>query len=324
MVILAERQVPTDRVTIVYIAGMARTGSTVLGELLGRVPDVTYVGELSQFWRRYSRGELCSCGSELPDCAYWSRVVEEGFGDLTAAQVEQFIGLERRVFRRRALQMLWSRRWASGHGAAAELLAERDQLYAAAGKVAGASWIVDASKSPFFGALLAGLDTARLDIVQIVRDPRGVIYSWRKQVASDSEPSELVRKYTWVAALQWTADNLMAQLALRRLASGYALVRYEDLVADPATLLSRVAKTIGLPVLDPHAAVEDVARPPADHHRVAGNPGVRRLGNAVTFSLDDEWRSGLSFRTRRLVTTLCALLMVVYGYPLRATRHPRP
>jgi hypothetical protein len=36
---------PVRPITILYIAGMARTGSTVLGEMLGRVPDVTYVGE---------------------------------------------------------------------------------------------------------------------------------------------------------------------------------------------------------------------------------------------------------------------------------------
>jgi hypothetical protein len=134
----------------------------------------------------------------------------------------------------------------------------------------------------------------------------------------------LARKYTAVAAVQWMADNLMTQLALRRLASRYVLVRYEDLVARPEASLSRVAEATGLPLSDPHAAVDDAARPPEDHHRVAGNPGVRRLGNAVQLSLDEEWRSGLPFRTQRLVTALCALLMVGYGYPLRVLRRPGP
>ncbi|MGD0980172.1 MAG: sulfotransferase [Solirubrobacteraceae bacterium] len=321
----AEREpAPVRPVTILYIAGMARTGSTVLGELLGRVPDVAYVGELSQFWRRYSRRELCSCGRALPECGFWSRVVDEAFGDLPAARVEQFIELERRLFRRRALRMLWSKRWATGSLAADEMLEERSQLYAAASKVSGSRWIVDASKSPFFGASLACLSDADLDVVQIVRDPRGVTYSWRKQVQSDSEPSNLARKHTAVAALQWIADNLMTQLALRRLASRYVLIRYEDLVAGPEAALRRVAEETGLPLSDPQAAVDDVARPPADHHRVAGNPGVRRLGNAVHLSLDDEWRSGLPFRTQRLITALCALLMVGYGYPLRVLRRPPP
>jgi hypothetical protein len=315
---------PVRPITILYIAGMARTGSTVLGEMLGRVPDVTYVGELSQFWRRYSSRELCSCGRALPECGFWSRVVDEAFGDLPAERVEQFIELERRVFRRRALRMLWSRGWATGCLAAEEMLQERNRLYAAASKVSGSSWIVDASKSPFFGASLACLSAADLDVVQIVRDPRGVIYSWRKQVQSDSEPSTLARKYTTVLAVQWMADNLMAQLALRRLASCHVLVRYEDLVAGPEMSLSRVAKATGLPLSDPHAAVDDVARPPQDHHRVAGNPGVRRLGNAVHLSLDEEWKSGLPLRTQRLVTAFCALLMVGYGYSLRVPRRPRP
>jgi hypothetical protein len=324
MVTAAGREpAPVRPVTILYIAGMARTGSTILGELLGRVPDVIYVGELSQFWRRYSRRELCSCGKALPECDFWSRVVEEAFGGLPSGRAEQLVGLERRAFRRRALQMLCSTRWASGRGAASEMSRERDRLYAAASKVAGSSWIVDASKSPFFGASLACLSTVSLDIVQIVRDPRGVAYSWRKRVQSDSEPSDLARKATVVIAVQWMADNLMVQVALRRLAHRYVLVRYEDLVADPERWLSQVANATGLPLADPRAAVDNVALPPEDHHRIAGNPGVRRLGNAVNLSLDEEWRSGLPFASRRLVTTLCALLMAVYGYPLHTLRHPR-
>jgi hypothetical protein len=313
---------PVRPITILYIAGMGRTGSTILGELLGRVDDVTYVGELSQFWRRYSQRELCSCGRALPECGFWSKVVEEAFGDLPAGRAERFARLERTVFRRRAFEMLCSRRWATGSVEARELLQEREQLYAAASKVAGSSWLVDASKSPVFGASLACLSTAFLDVVQLVRDPRGVTYSWTKQVHSDSEPSELARDSTAATAVRWLADNLMVQFALRRLADRYVLVRYEDLVADPETCLSRVAKAAGLPVSDLRAAVDDVTRAPGDHHRVAGNPGVRRLGNAVHFSLDEEWRAGLPFHDQRLVTILCALLMEVYGYPLRVLRHP--
>ena len=226
---------PARPVTVLYLAGAGRAGSTVLGELLDRIPDVTYVGELNLFWRRYSRRELCSCGRPLPECGFWSTVVHEAFGDLPLARAEQLASLERRVFRYQAPQVLVLSQWGIEWGglAARELLQERSQLYQAVGKVAGSSWIVDTGKEPVFGASLTHLSPTVVDFVHVVRDPRGVAYSCKKRVRSDSEPDFMPRRPAAATAWRWLVTNLMAQIALRRLAHRYVLVRYEDLVAAP-------------------------------------------------------------------------------------------
>jgi hypothetical protein len=318
-----ERERP---VTVLYVAGYGRSGSTVLGELLDRIPDVTYVGELNFFWRRYSQRELCSCGRPLPECGFWSRVVDEAFGDLRLGRAERFARLERRVLRHQAPQVLVSTHWATGFGAAAarELLQERSRLYRALGKVTGSSWIVDTGKDPVFGACLTRLSSAVVDVVHVVRDPRGVAYSMKKQVRSDSEPRDMPRQPAAATAWRWLAKNLIVQIALKRFAHRYVLVRYEDLVAAPEACLLRIAKATGLPVADPRAAVDDLAHPPADHHLVAGNPGVRRLGGALRLSVDEEWRAGLPVRDQRLVVAICAVLMAAYGYAWRAPRNSAP
>ena len=165
---------------------------------------------------------------------------------------------------------------------------ERSQLYQALGKVAGSRWIVDTGKEPVFGASLTHLSPTVVDFVHVVRDPRGVAYSCKKRVRSDSEPDFMPRRPAAATAWRWLVTNLMAQIALRRLAHRYVLVRYEDLVAAPEACLMRVAKATGLPFADPQAAVDDLARPPQEHHRVAGNPGVRQLRGALRLSLDDS------------------------------------
>jgi len=317
---------PVRPVTVLYLAGIGRAGSTVLGELLGRIPDVTYVGELNFFWRRYCQRELCSCGRPLPECGFWSTVVDEAFGGLPFSRAEQFAELERRVLRHQAPQVLVSSHWGTGFGAAAarELLQERSRLYQALGKVAGSSWIVDTGKEPVFGASLTRLNSTVVDVVQVVRDPRGVAYSRKKWVRSDSEPDDLARQAAAGTAWRWLVTNLIVQIALKRLAHRYVLVRYEDLVAAPEACLLRIAKATGLPLADPRAAVDDLARPPEDHHRVAGNPGVRQLRGALRLALDDEWRAGLPVREQRLVAAMCAVLMAGYGYPWRAPDTQRP
>jgi hypothetical protein len=313
---------PVQTVTVLYLAGMPRTGSTILGELLDRVPDVIHAGELVAFWRRYTQRELCSCGKPLPDCEFWSSVVSEAFGELLPGRAEFFAQQERRFVGPRALRLLYSTRRAAGSAAAHELFRERNRLYAAVSRVSGSSWIVDASTDAEFGACAAALGTAAIDIVHIVRDPRGVAYSWEKQVPSDSEPCDLPRLRADATAVQWMMRNLFVATVVRRLANRYVRVRYEDLVAAPELCLRRVSEATGLPVPDPRAVVEDLAREPEGHHRISGNPGVRRRGNAVRFALDEEWKVGLSARERRTVTVLCAPLMTRYGYRLR-TLHER-
>jgi hypothetical protein len=304
-------------VTVLYLAGMPRTGSTILGELLDRVPDVTHAGELVAFWRRYTQRELCSCGNPIPDCDFWSSVVSEAFGELPPGRAELFAQQERRFTGPRALRLLYSTRRATSSAAAHELFRERNRLYPAVSRVSGSSWIVDASTDPEFGACAAALGSAAIDIVHIVRDPRGVAYSWEKQVRSDSEPCDLPRLRADATALQWMMRNLFVATVVRRLANRYVRVRYEDLVAAPEICLRRVSEATGLPISDPRAAVDDLARKPEEHHRISGNPGVRRRGNAVRFALDEEWKVGLSARDRLTVTALCAPLMTVYGYRLR-------
>ena len=305
--------------TVVYVAGIGRTGSTVLGELLDRLPDVAFVGELSLFWCRYARRDLCSCGRPLPECDFWSAVVRRGFGELPPGRAEDLERLERRVRRRHAPQMLVSRRWASRSKSPAirELLGERSRLYRAVSEVARSSWVVDTGKDPVYGASLMPLDGAAVVIVHLVRDPRGVAYSSSKRVRSDSEPGEMLRLSAVAAAWQWLTKNLVVQIALRRLAPRYVRVRYEDLVADPDGCLLQIADAADLPIADPRAAVERLALPPQDHHMVAGNPGVRRRGGVLRLSLDEEWRAGLPARDRRLVTCICAVPMAIYGYGLR-------
>ena len=72
-----------DSLRILCVASLPRSGSAVLGYVLGRLPGTIFVGELVYFWRRFAEGELCSCGQTLPDCRFWSAVVVKAFGSLT-------------------------------------------------------------------------------------------------------------------------------------------------------------------------------------------------------------------------------------------------
>jgi hypothetical protein len=314
---------PAGGVRILYLAGMPRTGSTVLGQALGGLPDTIFVGELNFFWRRFAGRELCSCRRPLPACPFWAAVVSRAHGDVSPGRARALAELERRILRTQAPLGLVPARWPVRRAAGvATMLAERAELYRAVARVAGASWIVDAGKEPVFGSFLARADQVSLATVHLVRDPRGVAFSWQKRIRSDSEPSDMPRHSAAMTAAEWLLQNLLVQLSLRQLSHAYVRVRYEDLVARPADVVQGISRATGHATAGP--APPAASRGPTGingHHLVAGNPGVRQqAGTGLKLRLDDEWRTQLPRADRLVVTAVCAALMAAYGYPVLAGR----
>jgi hypothetical protein len=317
---------PEQDLQILYIAGVPRTGSTVLGQLLSNVPGVIFVGELNFFWRRFAHAEVCSCGQPLPECPFWSAVVREAYGELVPGQAEQLAELERHVLRRQFALTLAPAAWpVSEASRAGRMLAERAQLYQAIGRLTGARWVIDGGKEPIFGALLARGSAGAVGTIHMVRDPRAVAYSWQKLVPSDSEPGYMTRKAAGKTAVHWVSQNLLVQLGLQRLGTTYVRIRYEDMAYHPEEVLRRLSLATGL-AIEADGATGDVSLASGDHHMVAGNPGVRRAASAgLQLRPDEAWRTKLPARKQRIVTALCCGLMTGYGYSLRTAKeitHP--
>jgi hypothetical protein len=315
-------RVPTDdRVRILYVAGLARTGSTIIGQTLGGLPDVTFVGELSYFWRRFANGESCSCRRPLPDCPFWSNVVSEAYGTFTRDQAKEIAAMEQRVLRR---QWLLGLVLISNVTETRVMLNERTRLYRAIVRVARTSWVVDTGKNPMFGNIIARLGAADVGTVHIVRDPRGVAFSWMKHIQSDSEPGDMDRQSPAKTAVHWLLENLLIQLSLQKLSKTYIRVSYEDFVTRLPEVVREISFATGIAMGSLDDALNAQAIRAKDHHLVAGNPGVRaHLNSSIPVVLDEEWQTKLPRSQRWLVTAICASLMAAYGYSLRVAGDTR-
>ena len=304
---------------ILYVAGVPRTGSTVLGQLLGSVPGVTFVGELNFFWRRFAHAEVCSCGQPLPDCPFWSAVVHEAYGEMAPDRAGRLAELERHVLRRQFALTVAPAAWPVPKASrAGQMLAERALLYQAIARLTGAGWIVDGGKEPIFGALLARIGAGAVGTIHLVRDPRGVAYSWQKLIPSDSEPGHMPRKVAAKTAADWVLQNVLVQLGLQRLSTAYVRIRYEDLASNPEQVLRQISLATGLTIAAAPAANGIIPSAKIERHLVAGNPGVRRAAtDGLRLRPDEAWRTELPLREQRLVTAVCGALMAAYGYSLR-------
>lgn len=320
---------PPREVVVVYLGGFGRSGSTLVERMLGAARGWVNVGELVDLARSVAPGdELCGCGVPFSRCTFWTEVGARAFGGWTEQVLDRLVVLQRAAARQRHLPGLLNSR----HVPSPELAALRTsyaRIYGAAAEVSGASVVVDASKGPALGQALAGAPGVDLRVLNVVRDPRAVAWSWSRRVVrphATTERQEMWRIPARRAAAQWTALQLEVEAMARRGGAPSARLRYEDFVDRPVESLVEAIGSLGL-ALGPHdlPAVVGGAVELGCSHGLSGNPGRFRSG-PVELRADDRWAREMPARDRALVTALTLPLLKAYGYPTDGAagraRHP--
>ena len=309
---------PAVPVRVLYVGGVGRSGSTVLGRALTRFDGVTSVGEIVHLWTRGLGGnERCGCGEPFRDCPFWHGVGRAAFGGWDRVDAQAMEELRLRVDRTRFLPMLATGHAPAGfHQALADYADVVVRLYRGIAEQSGAQLVVDSSKHPSFAWLLAQVPQVDLRLLHLVRDSRGVAYSWLKKVARP-EVADRVEymqgEPAYVLARHWLFTNTCFDAAA---AAGTSVlrVRYEDFVDDTVATMRRIASFAGLPMgaaeLAPFAAAS--MEVPVQHE-VSGNP-MRFGGNTIHLRRDDEWRTRMAPGARRAVTAMTGVVLKRYGY----------
>ena len=311
---------PAAPVPVLYIAGWGRSGSTLLARLLGQVPGVFSAGELRDVWLRGAiEDRLCGCGETFRTCALWREVGERAFGGWDVLDVAEVQRLRVRLDRPWLPPRLLGSRFAPALDA--ELLRYRDHLaalYAAIAEVTGARVIVDSSKIATYAMLLRGLPGVDLRVLHLVRDSRGVVFSWQKRVPRTDRPvvdgdDEMFRYGAASASARYAYYNGLAHV-LRAGRVPYRLLRYEDLLAAPERHVRNALAFAGRPA--EHGDLGFLGGSHAElaaNHTVDGNP-MRLQRGPVLLRVDDAWRRDMGLVDRTVVSSLTAPMLALYRY----------
>jgi len=195
--------------TVVYVAGVGHSGSTLLDLLLSSHPAVASVGEAAGL--RRNPGARCACGA--PDrsaCAFWQKV-------------------EQRV--RDAVGVPLARLDVLDEGPA--FAAHNRALFEAVAAISGRPVVVDSSKSA--RRLRGLLSTPGLEVrpVHLLRDPAAVAWSQRRKGRSSLR-----------SAWHWRRRTAAVRQALRH--RPHVQLHYDALVGNPTSALARVLAPLGL------------------------------------------------------------------------------
>ncbi|MFK5949808.1 MAG: sulfotransferase [Methylococcales bacterium] len=304
---------PKETVTVLYIMGMPRSGSTIIDRILGAHDNIVSVGELINLpVNGWINNEYCSCGSRTNDCTFWSTVKADWSDKSDTNTVHNYLSLQSK------LEKLWVRfksfdlpdNYKDDFNNYATMTLS---LYKSIQTVSNKKIIVDSSKNPLRAYLLSLMPGINLRIIHLVRDARGVAWSKMKSfkkdekagVQADLEPTPL-----WRTAINWCRINLRCDWVRKQLQANYSmLVCYEDFTNNPEKYFSRIG---GLTDEDFTSLIDCLLNKNIQSvgHTIAGNR--LRMSPEIKLRVDNEWSSKLSLFENYLVLIVTGWLFSKY------------
>jgi 2-polyprenyl-3-methyl-5-hydroxy-6-metoxy-1,4-benzoquinol methylase len=191
------------------------------------------------------------------------------------------------------------------------LLESIRSLYQNIAENTSAPVIVDSSKTPLHAQLLSWIPEIDLHVIHLVRDPRGVVRSYRR-------PKEYLPKLSSLSVTAgWIGLNVGCE-HLRDRVPHYRRVRYEDVVATPQRVLAEIASDLGYEGEIAALFSSDSTVQLVPQHMLGGNPDKLQRGSVEIKVTSTE----LPRTTRALVSLATAPLLWRYRY--RTRKHSLP
>jgi hypothetical protein len=217
-----------SKVPILFLVGSGRSGTTLLSRLLDGEAGLLAVGETRYLGEARRWTESCGCGRPHAECPLWGPLIADWSepGRLAAWQAAAIAGqadqLAAWIAPRKPLPALRG---------GLPVLRDVYERLASRGDV-----VVDESKTPWLGYLLAEQPWADVRFVELVRDPRDVVTSWQQAKSYlDYTPRE-------VAAQHWLRTCVTAEMIRKRTGNPWLRLPFAELANDPSTALTRVLR----------------------------------------------------------------------------------
>jgi hypothetical protein len=308
-----------SRIQVEYIVGSGRSGSTLVGSVLGLADDHVFVGELRLVWQEgLMQNTPCGCGKPFLECPFWRKVFQEAFGGFEEARKiapKALLGeIGRLSVKMKELGKVLT--FPEPGSEVPDELRSLSALYAAIARVSGARIIVDSSKSIRYAAMLNATPGLNLRVTNLVRNPGGILMSRSRQSkqrdgSEKTWKAERRRVKSMKAMTKWMARNLLASRLLRR--KGGVRLMYEDFARDQTWYLTTVLgqEAAGGVLSQLRSGVKDGMV----QHQISGN-WVREM----KIRPDEKWRTELPILPKIIAGVLSFPMMQVYRSKLYVPR----
>ncbi|AYO17485.1 sulfotransferase [Vibrio owensii] len=280
---------------VIYLIGAGRSGTTILATLLNNSNSIVNVGELHHLPDNIINEGLCSCGVKLIGCEKWSSVISK---EITSIEyMKQKSSIDSHL--NNIVNIFLPNRFK---------LFERvnTRLFQSLSKENGYKQVLDAAKFPGRALALSRISDLDTKFIYLVRDPRGVSYSFGKKVQTS--------KGIVSSCIYYNAINFLSEIYMRFFFKNSCIkVRYEDLLDNPEVVL----KNIGLHLDEDLTSVSNKIR--TDKYFSIGHiVGGNRLKESreVKLRFDNRWLNDMKPWRRKIIYFLTFPFNFINGYKL--------
>jgi len=305
--------------TLIYVAGLAYSGTTLFASTLGHSENIINGGEINYVENDYHREKYCSCGAKIDDCTLWKPLLAtikkeaaSGKKTLNFAADQSLRPIDSRarsIWKKILLVAGVSAEKLFGASEIADYVERHNNFFRAFAKQANTDFVVDASKS-----------FARLDVLNRHSDlPIHVIFLKRSPIQSYASRLKRAKKrnnfYMPIFAPFYLAIILATTLAIRRQMKcisnrDITFVDYETFVQTPEIVQDKLSKVLNTNV---DFGIQNKVVPIGHLHIFTGNIWLSQAlkkGQSVELRLGDG-QSSLSWFERfvfRLFQPISALI----------------
>lgn len=280
------------QIKMMYLLGAGRSGTTLMAAALNNAHErILSLGELHQFKEHLIGAKQCSCGKDLEGCAFWGQIIRRLPKEI-GPQLQQ---CEQKEKHRNIPKLLFSSKSDLIYLKVQEDILEQIKANEPT------KLFLDSSKYIARYLLLSRSQKISIKGIYVVRDIRGVINSFSKQVQTPKKPLATIIYYMLV--------NFFAQLVCwsdKRVIK----VKYEDFVEHPNEQIQRIQR---------HVFGEDnkgltLSKELKMPHIIGGNR--MKHSERIVISPDYKWKKTIS-KNKQAIYYLAALpFMIINRYKI--------
>lgn len=275
---------------VIFILGSGHCGSTLLDLILDSHSKIIGLGQCEKIGTK----DTCACGKSFSDCGFWKNVVDYQ-DDFYKSQVygvyrskKDFLFNKNNYFLKTKNKEGFSIN---------DYITGSKEMFKKTLQASGAEVVVDSSKNTDRVELLAKDKDIEPIILHLVRDGRGVVWSYfRKNIDKKKR-----FPYMW----KWFVMNIKAEFLRKRNNMPYVFINYSGLINNPEAELKKIIKKTGL---DYEPSMLKFRR--SEHHQAAGNR--MRMGGSEDLKEDMEWKKKLSLKHKLIFNLLFGWLNFYY------------
>lgn len=302
------------KIPVIYLVGAGHSGSTLLDLIMGSHSQIFGIGEFQQYFFKPGSSKSCMCGKTVVDCPFWKKVfknlnLESG---LTVLRKKKDFLLNRKSYLdnyyRRPVNFK-------------KYIELNEELYKNILKYSGKKIVFDSSKWPDRAELLLNSKKLDITILHLVRNGKGVTWSWRNRHLNPDEKGNVWScqnkwdKYpNFIRGVRvmyhWLKRNLYIEILKKRNRINYIFLRYEDFVKNPKGTLSFILEKVGLSF---EAQMMNSIN--KENHQVAGNLRLKRklaANQEIKIEEDICWKKDMPLVYRITFDLLFGWLNLIY------------